>query len=364
MISPKPSLKSLTPYVPGRSLESVLKDTGVLTLVKLASNESLWGPSPLAVDAAGHAVAAGLTFYPQSDPESLYHTLARIHHLHPDQVIAGNGADELLELIALTYAGEGDDIIYPAPSFSAYRHGALMTGARGIAAQLTPEGAVDLQDVLRLLTPETRIIFLCSPNNPTGGIIRQDEWDQFLARVPDSVLVAVDQAYFEFATDPLYAHTDQAIASGKPVIMLRTLSKIYALAGLRIGWAAAPSGIIRTLKTARQPFSVNNVALAAAQAALDDQHYVRQVLAETTAARDYMAAQWQARGYQFWTSQANFITVDLRSEARNWAAQLERAGFITRPGDSFGLPRHLRITVAPIPILEKFFAAFDSLSSG
>ncbi|POB11634.1 histidinol-phosphate transaminase [Sulfobacillus sp. hq2] len=364
VIAPKPSIKQLNPYVPGRSIESVMKDTGISTLVKLSSNESLWGPSPRAIEAAQQAVASGLTFYPESDPASLYETLGRIHHFAPTQLIVGNGADELLELIAVTYAGANDEVIYPVPSFSAYRHGTLMTGARGVTAQLTPEGAVDLDDVLNQVTDRTRIIFLCTPNNPTGGIIKHTAWESFLAALPDNILVVLDQAYVEFANHTEHLQAQESIAKGHPVIMVRTLSKIYALAGLRIGWAAAPDYIISPLKTARQPFSVNRVALSAAQAALEDQTYIQNVLSETIAARQYMARQWQTRGYSFWPSYANFVTVDLKSDARVWAAKLEQAGFITRPASAWGLPHHLRVTVAPIPILEQFFAAFDAIGRG
>ncbi|SMC02323.1 histidinol phosphate aminotransferase apoenzyme [Sulfobacillus thermosulfidooxidans DSM 9293] len=357
MIQPKTSLLTLTPYVPGRSIESVYQDTGI-EAIKLASNESLWGPSPKAIDAAKKALNH-LSLYPEAHLSEVYELLADLSGLSADHIIAGNGADELLQLIALTFAGPGDEIIFPAPSFSAYRHGTLLTGATPVVIPLNAQGAPDLQEALAHVSAKTRIIFLCSPNNPTGGILHQDEWNAFLAHVPPSVLVVVDQAYFEFVEDPHYAQLREDILAGRPVIMVRTLSKIYALAALRIGWAAAPLPIIQSLRTVRQPFSVNRVAYMAAQGALTDQKYVAKVRQETVAARAFMADQFSQRGYSFWPSHANFMTIDLHDDAEKWARQLEMMGYVTRPATSFGLPHHLRVTVAPIPILEGFFNAFD-----
>ncbi len=363
-IAPKSSLTALRPYVPGRSPSAVTRSGGPKTLTKLSSNESLWGPSPKAEDAARQAIGnGGLASYPESDPQSLYETLAAVHGLRPEQILAGNGADELLELIALTYAGPGDEIIYPAPSFSAYRHGALLTGATGVASPLNADGAVDLEAILEHVNARTRLIFLCSPNNPTGGIIKQADWNKFCRQLPPRVLTAVDQAYFEFVTDPDYGQVHTDIAAGNPVIMVRTLSKIYALAGLRIGWAAAPADIIRELKTVRQPFSVNTVALHAAKAALQDQDYLAGVRAATIRARTYLMDSLRQRQYEFWNSHGNFVTCNVRGPAEVWARKLEQEGFITRPVGAFGLPDHLRVTIAPVPILEKFFAAFDRVAA-
>lgn len=358
MVTPKPSLSSVTPYVPGRSLESVYQEKGIRA-IKLASNESLWGPSPKAVEAARQALDQ-LSLYPDPHFVQVYELLGAQNGLEADNIIAGNGADELLELIALTFAGPGDDVMYPSPSFSAYHHGTLLTGANPVSFQLNPEGAPDLDDALARLTPHTRIIYLCSPNNPTGGILHQDAWNHFLSQLPDSVLVVVDQAYYEFVDDPTYADVRRDILEGRSVIMVRTFSKIYALAALRIGWAAAPVPIIKALYTNRQPFSLNRVAWMAAQAALLDQDYTIQVRQSTLEARTYMTSAFVSRGYRFWRSHANFITIDVEDDAHKWAQQLESRGYVTRPATSFGLPHHLRITVAPIPILEGFFRALDA----
>ncbi len=358
VIDPKSSLQSLTPYIPGRSLESVYQKTG-LHAIKLASNESLWGPSPRAVEAAKDSLDR-LAIYPEAHFTPVYELLAQIHGLSADNIIAGNGADELLQVIALTYAGQGDEIIYPSPSFSEYRHNTLLTGAIPVEVGLNSEGAPDLHDVLAKITPNTRLIFLCSPNNPTGGILHQDEWQSFLNTLPDSVLIVVDQAYYEFVEDASYAEITQDILAERSVIMIRTLSKIYGLASLRIGWAAAPPPIISTLRRVRAPFSLSQTAWAAAQAALLDQPYIAQVRKATLEARKYMMQEFRRRNYRFWPSQANFVTVELKSQAKSVANQLEAKGYITRPATSFGLPSsHLRVTVAPIPILEGFFRAFD-----
>ncbi len=357
MIDPKSSLKSLIPYIPGRSLETVYQEKGIHA-VKLASNESLWGPSPRAIEAAKQSLDQ-LAIYPESHFAPLYELLASLHGFSLDNIIAGNGADELLQVIALTYAGRGDEVIYPAPSFSAYRHNTLLTGANPVEVGINAEGAPDLEAVQAKITPNTRLIFLCSPNNPTGGILHQEEWQSFLNTLPESILVVVDQAYYEFVEDASYAEITQDILKDRPVIMVRTLSKIYGLASLRIGWAAAPAPIISTLRTVRAPFSVSRTAWATAQAALLDQHYIAQVREATLEAREYMTSEFRRRNFRFWSSQANFLTIELKSPAQQIAQQLEARGYVTRPTTNFGLPSHLRVTVAPIPVLEGFFQAFD-----
>ncbi|MCL4494722.1 MAG: histidinol-phosphate transaminase [Firmicutes bacterium] len=360
MIAPKSSLKSLTPYVPGRSLESVYQEKGIHA-IKLASNESLWGPSPRAIESAKQSLDQ-LATYPEAHFAPLYELLGSLHGFSADHIIAGNGADELLQVIALTYASPGDEVIYPVPSFSAYRHGTLLTGANPVEVGLNSEGAPNLQEVQAKITPKTRLIFLCSPNNPTGGILHQEEWQSFLRTLPESVLVVVDQAYYEFVEDPSYAELTQDILADRPVIMVRTLSKIYGLAALRIGWAAGPVSLISVLRTMRPPFSVSRTASAAAEAALLDQHYIARVREATLEAREYMMSEFRRRGYRFWPSQANFVTIELESEAQAVAEKLEAEGYVTRPAANFGLPRHLRVTVAPIPVLEGFFRALDHIS--
>lgn len=360
MISPRPQLVGLHAYNPGRSIATVKKDTGLAEVVKLASNESLWGPSPRALEQAS-LVLRDVSRYPEVQSAELLSRLAQHTGFHPNQTLVGNGADEILRLFATAFVDPGQEVIFPSPSFSSYPFATALAGGRAVPVGLTGDGRMDLAAVLKHITPNTRLIYLCSPNNPTGGIIYQDEWDAFLDELPDHLLVVMDSAYFEFVDDPRYADPTPAIRANKPVVMVRTLSKIYGLAGLRIGYALAPAEVVDALRRVREPFSLNLVAEQAALGALTDQAYIARVRQETIKARAYLTESFVKRGYTPYPSQANFLAVPVGSDAQGVASELEQRGFIVRPTTSFGLPGHIRVTVAPIPVLDRFLTKFDEV---
>lgn len=362
MIKPRSDLAQVPGYTPGRSSRLVQDATGLNIVVKLASNESLWGPSPDALRVSQEATRDILR-YPEAIPTSLIETLARIHHLPEDNLIVGNGADEILRLLAYGFLSPGDDVISPAPSFSAYRFDTLLVGANPIEVPLTSDGRMDLPQILQAITPKTRMIYLCSPNNPTGGIILQKEWDQFIAQVPDNILVVVDQAYYEFVDHPEYAQVAPDVLAGRPVAMVRTFSKIYGLAGLRVGWALVPSIVVDTVQRIREPFSVNLIAEEAAEAAAQDTHHVQNVMKESVKARQFLIQELTHRGMTPFPTQANFVTFEPPVAADPLLSRLESLGFIVRSTTSFGLKNHIRVTIAPIPILENFLTAFDQAVS-
>lgn len=359
MIDPRPEVKEMTLYVPGMSLSEARSDSGRHSMVKLASNESLWGPSPRAIEAARRALEAS-NYYPMVQEADFLEALAHNHGLAREQVMAGNGADEILRLAAETYVRAGDEVVYPSPSFSAYRHSALVAGAVPVAAGLAPNGANDVDAVLQAITPKTRLVYLCSPNNPTGTSFSREDFERYWAGVPDHVLTVVDSAYHEF-NDGGVPDFAQAIADGRSMVWVRTFSKLYGLAALRIGWAAAPPEIIRNLLTVREPFSVNSLGWAAARASLDDQTYFSRVLSETLAARRFLCQQLNQMGITHFESQANFVTLAVPKSDEEMARELRCRGFVVRPTSSFGLPGYIRVTVAPIPILEGFLSALQSV---
>ncbi|MCY0881223.1 MAG: histidinol-phosphate transaminase [Firmicutes bacterium] len=354
----RPSIQSIAPYVPGRSIETVQRSAGSLSLVKLSSNESLWGAPP-AAQAAAQAACRNLNYYPPKQSDALLHALSHIHQIPADHLLLGNGADELLRLLAESFVDPGQEIILPSPSFSAYEHAAALQNARTIRIGLTPEGAMDLEAFADAVTENTRLIYLCHPNNPTGGAVSQTAWDHFIRQLPDHVLVVVDQAYAEFMDDPHAANVVPDILQGKSVAMVRTFSKIYGLAGLRIGWLAAPLDVIDALNRSREPFSVNAIALAAALPAVQSTDFLHHVQKETLESRRFLFDEFTARNLTPWPSQANFLTVPVPHHVPQWADRLESEGFIVRPTDSFGLPDHVRITVAPLPIARRFITAWD-----
>lgn len=358
-IDPRPEVTAMTLYTPGMSLNEAKTDSGRQNMVKLASNESLWGPSPRAVDAAQHALLA-VNYYPMVQETDLLEALADRHGFGSEQLMAGNGADEILRLVAEAYVRPGDEVVHPVPSFSAYRHSALLAGALPVAVGLTASGANDLDAVLRATTPRTRVVYLCSPNNPTGTPFSPEDFQRYLDQVPGHVLTVVDSAYHEFVEGEAPDFSG-AVRDGRPIVWARTFSKLYGLAALRIGWAAAPPDIIRNLLKVREPFSVNSIGWAAARASLDDPEHFAQVLNETLEARRFLCRRLDQMGIKYFESQTNFVTLAVPGSEAETARALLQQGFVVRPTASFGLPGHIRVTVAPMPILDEFLAALQSV---
>ncbi len=361
MIDPRPDIDRLKAYTPGTSLQDAAQVLGHERIVKLASNESLWGPSPRALEVAKETLSS-IQYYPAMQPQALVEALAKTHQLSPDTILVGNGADEILRILATAYCDAMTSIVYPSPSFSAYQHSARLVGATLRSVPLTADGRNDLQAVRDRVDASTRLIYLCSPNNPTGGSLTRVDWEAFLAAIPRSVLIVVDGAYQEFVADQQAPDFLEAVRQGYPVVVVRTFSKLYALAGLRIGWAAAPADVIVALKKAREPFSLNAVGAGAATASLSDPEYFSWVRQETLNARSHFMSLVTRRGIDHFPSQANFVTIKSPdSDAELTAHRLLEKGFVVRPTTNFGLPGYLRVTMAPINILEDFMEVWDQL---
>ncbi len=360
-MQPRPEIDAMKLYAPGTSVEDAEKATGHVRVIKLASNESLWGPSPQAIQSAQKALAS-VQYYPGMQPPALVAALAKTHQISSQMILVGNGADEILRVIATAYSEPGTSILYPHPSFSAYHHSARLSGADPRPIGLRPSGENDLQAILNAIDGTTRVIYLCAPNNPTGGMISRRDWASFLAEIPKTVLVVVDGAYQEFMEEESAPDFLEAVRQGHPVIVVRTFSKLYALAGLRIGWAVAPPSVITALNKTREPFSLNAIGAQAATASLEDHEYFAWVLQETRNARSHLVEMLTSRGISHFSSQANFVTMKSPEEdERMMANRLLQQGFVVRPTTSFGLPGYLRVTVAPKNILDDFMRAWDQL---
>ena len=361
MVNPRPETLQMPRYTPGRSVAAVQRERGLEEVIKLASNESLWGPSPNVLIAAQESLL-DLYEYPEVVPVPLMAALSRHSGFEPENLLMGNGADELLRIAATAYVVPGDEIVFPTPSFAAYAFNAGLTGGVPIPVGLHPDGRIDLELVAEKVTPRTRLIYLCSPNNPTGGIFGHRAWVKFLNAMGSDRLIVVDQAYREYVDDSDYADVEGAIRQGRPVAMVRTFSKLYGLAGARIGWMAADPAVIDFVSRVREPFSLNTVAIAAATRALRDRTYYEQVRKETLTLRSWLREQLTSRGYKVLPSQANFLTFDCKDDAGAFAGRIEERGVIIRPTTSFGLARHCRVSIAPKPALERFLNALDAIS--
>ena len=350
-------IRRIVPYVPGKPIDEVEREYGIQGSAKLASNENPLGPSPRAVEALRERLE-DLHLYPDGDCFHLRRALARRLGVQPEGLIFGNGSNELIDLAVRTFLRPGDEALVARGTFVAYR---LSLEAVGAAVRTAPlkDYAYDLEGMARALTPDTRCVFLANPNNPTGAIYRRREWEGFLERVGPDVLVVADEAYFEYVDDPDFPDSLEHHREDRSVLTLRTFSKVYGLAGLRIGYGVARPEIIAPMNQVRQPFNVNAAAQWAAAAALDDREHLRRSVEANRQGRSRLAEGLTALGLEWVPSQANFLLVRTGQVGRCYE-ELLRKGVIVRPvGPDF--PEHVRVTVGTEDENRKLLAALSEL---
>ncbi|MFW2403643.1 MAG: histidinol-phosphate transaminase [Gammaproteobacteria bacterium] len=342
-------VRGLHPYIPGKPNDELEREYGITDSIKLASNENPMGPSAAALQAIREA-SADIALYPDGSGFHLKNLLASKLEVDADRITLGNGSNELLVLLAETFLGPGVKAIYDQYSFAIYRLAVQATGATALgAASYPPDHAQprghDLRAFEALLSDETRIVFIANPNNPTGTWVDHDELYAFMRVVPDDTLVVVDEAYGEYVTRDDYPETIPWLSEFPNLVVLRTFSKIYALAGLRVGYALSSPQVAELLNRVRPPFNVNSLALAGAQAALEDTDFVDEARRINAAGLEYLSGNLTALGYHVTPSIGNFVLVDMGRPAAAVYERLLRAGIIVRPVANYGLPDHLRITV-------------------
>ncbi|MDI3279852.1 MAG: histidinol-phosphate transaminase [Bacillota bacterium] len=340
----RPEIFRIQPYSPGKPIAEVERELGLRDVIKLASNENPLGPSPRAVAALAQAISS-VHFYPESRPPLLRRRLAELNGVSPDQVIVGNGSDELIKLLAETFLRPGDEVLLPAPTFSEYEFAAHLMGARPVSVPCR-DFKPDWERMVQAVTERTRMIFLPSPNNPTGRALREEELISLLSGVPPAVLVVVDEAYREYAEDPLY-HRDspRLLTRFANLVLLRTFSKIYGLAGLRIGYGLADPAVIDLVYRVCEPFNVNALAQEAALAALDDEEHLAASRENNRRGKEYLEAELKALGLNPVPTEANFFFVGLGRDCREVFRALLQRGIIVRTGDIFGEPEYIRVTI-------------------
>lgn len=339
-------VRALKPYVPGKPVEELEREYGVRNALKLASNENPLGASPRALDVLRRSLL-GLERYPDDSAFALKQQLAARHGVTMAQITLGNGSSNVLDLVARAFVGPGNEIVFSQHAFLLYPIIAQACGARAVVTPAQQWGH-DLDAMLAAITPATRLVFIANPNNPTGTWLRTAELENFLRRVPPHVMVVADEAYFEFAIFPDtgahdYPDATKWMSRYDNLVVTRTFSKAYGLAGLRVGYAVSHAAVADLLGRVRQPFNVNSLALVAAQAALDDHEFLMR--SQTTNAQGMRQLNEGLQGIGLVTipSAANFICVDVGRDARAVYEALLRQGVIVRP--SADMPTHLRITI-------------------
>ena len=333
----------IAPYEPGKPTEELEREIGIVDAIKLASNENPLAPSDR-VQKAIVAAISHLNRYPDGNGYYLRQALAKKHGVSADQVVLGNGSNELIELIVRTFLRPGDEAVVPHPSFVVYPM--IVQAAGGIRVMvMLKDYRLDLEAMARAITPMTKIVFIANPNNPTATIVTADEVAHFMSRVPDRTIVVFDEAYIEFAMGPDFPDTLASVKQGRKVVVLRTFSKAASLAGLRVGYGVADADAIALMNRIRQPFNVNALAQVAALAALDDESHVLECVRMIEAGRHYLYDEFNALGIKYVPSRANFILVDVGHSASDVFQRLLKEGVIVRPLTPFGMESALRITI-------------------
>jgi histidinol-phosphate aminotransferase len=362
-LRPQRGLDGIKPYVPGKPISELERELGIHDAIKLASNENPFGVSPKALAAMSLALASG-NMYPDGASYDLRLAVARHFGFSLDQVAVGNGADDLILQLSMVYLDDGDEVIVSRSSFPIYDIYTNAMRAKLIKTPLAPGYRIDLDAMARAITPRTRIVYVCNPNNPTGTMVTAGELQRFMGRVPDTALVVLDDAYAEMADSPDFPDSLGYVREGRRnVVVLRTYSKVYGLAGIRIGYGFGHPETIAPMFRVKQAFNVNSVAQAAGIAALDDEEFVRFTIAENRKGREALSSEFRRLGLEYAESHTNFILVRIGPKAQSVQQRLLREGVIVRPCAGYDLPEFLRISIGTREQNARLVAALETVLS-
>jgi histidinol-phosphate aminotransferase len=323
-------ISSIKPYVPGKPVEELEREIGISNSVKLASNENPAGPSKLALAALQSGITEGLNRYPDGGGYYLRHALAGTLNVKFNQVMLGNGSNELLDIAVKTFMQPGDEAVMAWPSFVVYPLAVQAQGCEGIKVPLQ-DFRHDLDTMADAVSEKTRIVFIANPNNPTGTINTADEFDRFMERIPEDILVIVDEAYYEYVSDKTYADSMKHLKAGRNLLILRTFSKIHGLAGLRIGYGISRPEILEEMNKLREPFNTNSLAQATARAAIDDKAHIEYSKQINMDGKLYLYRELDSLGVKYVPTEANFIFMIPGMHAEKVYDGLLKRGVIVRP---------------------------------
>jgi len=344
----RPEIKGIPEYVPGKTP----KEPGI---VKLASNENPFGPSPKALEAIARE-ANNLQIYPDQKSILLREALSKKLAVPEDCIICGNGSDDIMQILGATYLNPGDEVVIPKNTFSLYELVSRIFAGKLVFVDLK-NFEINLDGIAATVTAKTKVVWLTNPNNPTGTIFTATQFDAFLKKAPDNILVVVDEAYAEFVESKEFPDTIKYVKEGVNVIVLRTFSKFYGLAGLRVGYGVARKELIAPMFRTKMPFNVNRLAQAGAIAALEDKEFLDKTLNNNREGKKYLYAELDKLGLEYKKTEANFIFINLKRSADQLFIEMMKNGVIIRPLTSFGLPEAIRVSVGTREQNEKFIAA-------
>ena len=342
-------------YQPGKPVEELERELGIVDSIKVASNENPLGPSPKAVEAVNSAIQE-LHRYPDGGGFYLKNALAEHHGLQPDNFVLGNGTNEVLEILAHAYLDPGDPVVFSEGAFIVYHIVSQLTSCEIRRSPPMRDYHQDLGAMADLVCEKTKIVFIANPNNPTGTAVGEKKLREFLGKIPHTTLVVMDEAYCHYAHLEDYPDAARMLDEFPNLVAMRTFSKVYGLAGLRVGYCVANAEVAGAMESVREPFNVNSLALVAAQAALGDVEHVERSVAVNAEGREYFVYELSTMGLPFVPTQGNFMMVEV-GEAMGVYEALLREGVIVRPVAGYGFPRHLRISIGTPQENEKVIEA-------
>ncbi|MDD2586671.1 MAG: histidinol-phosphate transaminase [Syntrophomonadaceae bacterium] len=358
----RPEIFNLKTYVPGKPIEEVKRELGLDDIIKMASNENPLGGAPKAIKAISENLDK-LHIYPDSNCYNLKSKLVLATGISEPGILVGNGSDELFRLISETFLNKGDEVIFAQPTFAEYEFAATIMGAKCVVVPVI-DFKHDLKAMLAAINEKTKLLYICNPNNPTGSIVSGEEIKDFMDQIPDHVLVIFDEAYYEYVENASYQSGLSYVLEGRNAIVLRTFSKIYGLAALRVGYALTTPEIASAIQRVTEPFNVNMMAQIGATAAIDDKEHVAKSQKLNAQGKKYLYSEFTKMGLQYIETDANFIFVDTGRDCREVFNQLLRQGVIIRTGDIFGYPTFIRVTIGTMEDNQRFITSLKHVLKG
>ncbi len=356
-IKPRKDIEPIIPYEPGKPIADVAKEYGLTNIIKMASNENPLGSSPHVINGLKDYLDGGINLYPDGNGTDLKEALAQFCDVDTDRIVLSNGADEMLTMVAQAYLNPGDEVVMSEWAFTRYGDASQIMGADIIRTPMI-DFAYDLDSLISSITDKTKVLWICNPNNPTGSMIDKDTLYGFLDRIPKQVLIVYDEAYHEFASAENFPRDNQHLIDSYPnVIVVRTFSKIYGLAGLRVGYCITSPGIARNINKVRGPFNVSSMAQYAAIEALKDQAFVKEVYDLNLEGKEYIYEAFKAMGIVYYPSEANHILFETDWNARDLFVAMQKIGVIIRPQKD----NYMRVSIGTMEENRRFIEALKEV---
>ncbi len=354
-------LDSVKKYVPGKPIREVKAEYNLTDVVKLASNENPLGTSPKAL-ARMHQALDNANIYPDGAQVEARNAIARHWGITPDMVMLGNGGEECIKMIARAIISQGDEVIMNWPSFSLYEIATSIMGGKVVKSELDDDFQPNVDEMLTLVTDKTKMVMICSPNNPTGNIIDSDKLAKLVEQLPQDVVLVLDEAYYEYASvNPNYQNGLEILAKRKNTVLLRTFSKAYGMAGVRAGYIISNAEFISNMSKVKNVFNSNLIAQEGVIGAVEDKDFLRETIQTNYMSLGLLEETFEILGLKYASSNANFIWVDIKSDSKYFNEELLKRGVIVRPGYLWGKDTYLRVSTGTIEQTQRFITAFEDI---